>query len=718
MTPVDSTDSAAHSAPALVAPLVRAQTLLERIFEILLYICVALYGFAPQIVSPDMGWHLAQADWMIHHLAFLRHDVFNYPNLNAPLINEYPFYQVVIWCTWQFGETGAAVLCSALLLLLFALFFHAARRINFSRPLLYASLIFTLVLALRRSVLRPELATVLGVVFFMTFLLRHRQAKSWKEFWPLAVAQILWVNSHSGFILGPLIVFGFAAEMMARDFLKTRTVTRALFLPWVPVAAMVGLACLATPYGIPRLLLPFYHQESEIIRAYVTEMQPMALNFNDFFVIIMLLQLGLIALACLLYRGGLCWSFLAVTLLFFRQAFTSERHIALFALLVPGTVLSAAVFGRPLFTPPETPTLPRQLLRATLLIILVLGPILLINGELATDSSLSPITRWYAWKHGQTVMPIIAVEWMKKNNIQGRLIHRSEIGGYLQYNGYNQGQTFSDTGFGKFSEEFIHEIGLSCERPNLLSHYIAQYQPQAAVVASMGYNWPVALRRLNWRCVYYATDGSVWLPPGTRPDLPAVTAESVQRTFLTDLKQKGRPVRVVLFCRQLLALASMGYEELAITQLLEIPADWKHGDIFWETAGKLCFSEPPANAAHVAAIYALAGQPEYQSESLLFRAHYFAAQQKWDRVIELLAPRPRALPNDPAFTLLAEAWIQQGDFKSALTLLRKSHLFDLKNGRRYQLLAECESKIGNPAAASQAREQARFYFPDEFAEKK
>ena len=31
----------------------------------------------------DLGWHVAQGRWMVHHLAIYRHDAFNYPNLES-----------------------------------------------------------------------------------------------------------------------------------------------------------------------------------------------------------------------------------------------------------------------------------------------------------------------------------------------------------------------------------------------------------------------------------------------------------------------------------------------------------------------------------------------------------------------------------------------------------------------------------------------------------
>ncbi|PAW77529.1 MAG: hypothetical protein B9S32_11075 [Verrucomicrobia bacterium Tous-C9LFEB] len=705
--------SGSFSGIALV--LGRAQTVLIHSFEWLLYACVALYGFAPQITAPDLGWHLAQADWMIHHGAFLRQDVFNYPNLHAPLINEYPFYQAVIWLAWRLGEMGAATLCAGLLVLLYALYFRAGRRLHFPTALLGASLFLSVVLSLGRFTVRPELATSLGIVFFLTFLLRHRE-EGWKAFWPLVLGQVLWVNAHSGFILGPALVVGFGIEMTLRAAWSERRFPRGAALHWAKVSALVLGACFFTPYGPVRLWLPFYHQGNELIRAYVTEMQPLVFNPFDFTVIVMLLQLALIALACLRFRGGLSWSFLILALFFFRATFTSERHLAIFALLAPGVALSAIVFEprkRERVATAIPVTVTSSIRPFLVALVLMLGVLLLLNEELRPTSTLSPVARWKDWNQRQTELPLNAVEWMKQQGLNGRLFHRSEFGGWLQYVGYNQGQTYCDTGFGKYSESMIHEIGLASEQPTSLPVLLRRYRPDITIVANMAYNWPYYLRQEGWRCVFYAPDGSVWLPNGAHPELSEVTCESIAQRFVANHEQNGFPSRAFLYYRQLLTLHSMGRgcNKLAFTQLMQLPTLWQSKFLFWEVARKMVTAPPYLSREPLVALYALAEKPENQPASLLFRATVLAQRGEWKAVISLLGPLPRHTANDIGFTLLSEALMETGRVNDAAPLLRENDLFAIANVRRYELLARVEEQLGHADAAAKARDRAKLFGP-------
>ena len=62
----------------------------------------------------------------------------------------------------------------------------------------------------------------------------------------------------------------------------------------------------------------------------------------------------------------------------------------------------------------------------------------------------------------------------------------------MQQEGFTQ--TFSDTGFGKYDEAFIHEVGLVNERPAFVPHYLAAYKPDYVVCSNFCYQWPYYLR--------------------------------------------------------------------------------------------------------------------------------------------------------------------------------------------------------------------------------
>ena len=105
----------------------RLNAKLHRLFLGLLFAVVILNGFHPMLEQVDLGWHIAQGRWMVHHLAFYRTDVFNYPDLGRPVIDEYPLFQIVLYFASCLGWWGPCLLTAFGYSLLVALLLVAGR---------------------------------------------------------------------------------------------------------------------------------------------------------------------------------------------------------------------------------------------------------------------------------------------------------------------------------------------------------------------------------------------------------------------------------------------------------------------------------------------------------------------------------------------------------------------------------------------------------------
>jgi hypothetical protein len=684
----------------------RLRIILAAATALLLVALVAWGGLHPQMAPVDMPWHVAQAEWMMRHGRLLTTEVFSYPRLGAPVVNEYPLYHIVLWTVLRGGEWALSLACFAANGILLGLLFGEAWRTKISPALFgWAAFLATVLLMLRLG-FRPELFTFLCFVFFMVFLLEKRDSTSAWDFWPLPLAQVLWVNSHSGFIIGPALVTAFAGEMWLRAALASRSWAWSTARVWLTVAAMVMLACFANPFGWERLALPFYHQGSEVIKAYVTEMQGLVLAWDNLQVVAMFAQLGILATGILLYRN-VSLAFLAITLLFFGQTLESWRHGATFSLAVLGGLLSARAFGQPWAWMER---LPWRAAEAAMLLVLAPLPLIPLAMVIGDASALSVRARWRDWLDGNTIYPREAVAWMKERRIEGKLLHRSEIGGYLQQQGF-AGLTFADTGFGKYPPEFIREVGLISENPGYLATAIQRYQPAAIVLSSQSYLWLGALRQEGWRCVFYFPTGSVWLPPGSRPDLPGVTLPQIETAWQEWRATHDLPqVKAYAYWR-ILSLLSHGARELAGEELLARADDDLKTNIFWEAAVQAITLSPPLLESHAAQIDRMGAKA---SLSLPYRLTRLAQRQDWDAILALdLTDRPLT-PSDAYLTLVAEALTKTGKPDEALGLLESyAKYFELRNGVRYRLMAMLYERQQQFELAEDAWYRAVYYHPDD-----
>lgn len=681
---------------------------LSRLFVALVFVYVIISSFRPVMDNVDIGWHVAQGRWMVEHFSIYRHDVFSYPNLGRPVLDEYPLFQVVLYAAHALGWWGPCLLTSLVYATLIAILLRAANSLDLAASALVTMSIGLMLLFFQVAVpLRPHMVTYLGVVITGVFLLRHRNATSWTTFWPLALLQIAWANSHSGFVIGPIMVGLFGAEMTLRCLLQDKSLPWRTALVWLGAFLFVLLACLVNPFGYTRFYPPIFQDQLESIRAYVGEMEPLTGAAATLAAIATFAAAFVIILAMIRSRIALSFSFLILAILFHQQALAINKAWSIFGLFVPLVVLSTGAFAtvkssRPLFAWPSV--------LGHFLVVVVTALALWMRLAPSLDSSLQK--QWQEYDHGRSELSIKAAEWMKANSVEGRLFHRCEDGGLLQIVGLNQTMTSSDTGFGKYDEAFIHEVGLTNERPAMVPHYLDAYHPSFIVCSTFCYQWPYYLRLNGWRLIFYTPNSSVWTRPEIRPDLPTVTDDTVTTTFDQDLAAYGRPGDNRLYGRSLIALNSMGLEDFAFAKLKELPADSHHAPWYWEAARFLCFAEPRFSLEHRDALLLEAEQLHDDNLTAEFRAYCRYASSDIDGALHILENIPQEKLGNYSAELLLKIYLDRKR-PEALALARRNASFDLRNGRHWQYLAEAEERAGNRDAAASAWRKAVFYYPDD-----
>jgi tetratricopeptide (TPR) repeat protein len=473
---------------------------------------------------------------------------------------------------------------------------------------------------------------------------------------------------------------------------------------------------------VQRLLLPFYHIDSFVIKAYATEMQPLPWDLSDPFVAMMALGLALVVLGYAVRQGQGSYAFLLLVFLMAHQGMDARRHVALAGFMMPGALLSTAILGTPwpVFAGPGA-----RLVRVVFFTTLLGISLISVQSEFG-----GPAAKWAALEKGHILMPYAACDWMKRPDIalDGKMIHRTEIGGWLQYSGFNHGQTFCDTGFGKFPTAIVHLSGLLADRPGWLPSAIERYKPDIAIIGVMSFDWPEQLRQLGWRLVYYHPSGSVYVRPEFRPDLPAVPDTEVQRIYSEFMQKNGSPGRGLLSMYYLMTLNSMGLKDFAYQGWRNSPHAPRTDRYYWYFPATCFFRTPmPADRKRqdlLDAMYAyaletdgqLSGEPAASSappppvRAGQFRAHYLASQNRWEEALALAQTLPR-LQQDPV--LVAQALLALGRDSEAEALLRDRALFEVGDARRYYLLAAILEKQGKFEDALQPARYAAYFMPDD-----
>ena len=227
----------------------------------------------------DVWWHLRTGQLIQERSEVPRTDWFTYTNATRPWIDVYWLFQVGLALLYRMGGASALVLlkanCGTAVVALSLLARRKGRNAGKAWPIVVAWLP-AVVLLTGRLCERPELLSLLALAGFLTVLGRASERPRW--LWFLPVIQILWVNCHGFFVLGPMVLAAFVAGMVVERYWPPANSTPRPPIKQVLLASGATLvACLVNPYGTKAVTLPLeqFHKlgSTGIYRANIGELK-------------------------------------------------------------------------------------------------------------------------------------------------------------------------------------------------------------------------------------------------------------------------------------------------------------------------------------------------------------------------------------------------------------------------------------------------------------
>lgn len=223
-------------------------------FLFLLVIILITLFYTQQInfVVADLGRHIQNGELFINSLRIPSTNFYSYTNPDFPTVTHHWGSGVIYYSIWQLaGFNGLTILNIGLYLIAFSFIFFLSYRLN-GLPLTLLLSLFALPLLTSRPEIRPEVFSYVFISFYIWFLYRFKSGLT--KAWPLAllsIIQLLWVNLHLFFVMGPFLIGVFLLDQFIND--KNRSKIKALI--YVLIASIV--ACLVNPFGFKGLLEPF-----------------------------------------------------------------------------------------------------------------------------------------------------------------------------------------------------------------------------------------------------------------------------------------------------------------------------------------------------------------------------------------------------------------------------------------------------------------------------
>jgi tetratricopeptide (TPR) repeat protein len=213
-----------------------------------------------ELYDADVWWHLAGGRWILEHHRAPGLDPFSFGSADRVWVDLNWLFQVVLAVLYDRGGLAAVILLAAAAATAALAVGASARGRSWPVALGVLAWIPALVLMSSRFRPRPEVFTLLYLAGFLGVLWRAERRPA--LLWVLVPLQILWVNTHGLFVLGPLLLGFYALDKVATWAWRLRRGGPAAPVPaagWkhlAGAAAVVVFACLANPYFLDGALFP------------------------------------------------------------------------------------------------------------------------------------------------------------------------------------------------------------------------------------------------------------------------------------------------------------------------------------------------------------------------------------------------------------------------------------------------------------------------------
>ncbi|MEE3331984.1 MAG: hypothetical protein VX246_14055 [Myxococcota bacterium] len=421
------------------------QPLALRIAEhpvLILSAVIALAGLASLVLlapirNGDFAWHLALGRWMATTGTIPTLEPFTYTAYGAPMVAHEWLSQ---WIYWQIAEEAGVATLRAAHAVGAALFvggvFVGLRRAAVSPALALLGCVILVAAAIDRFQVRPHIVNLCFGLGLYVCAFVERPQLSRGQIAAFAAAVAVWANAHSGAVLFPALLLGYALfdaidrQILRRDAFEPRALGGGDPKRVWQLAAACSLALLATPNHIR--LLPYLLKSGPVNAEFSLEwlsilriaQQP---GFEISLVAWSLTLLGALTATGVVFREGRRLAPAAVALACALAPLQSVRFIWL---VFAPVIFALSEFSR--FASKQTPATRTRLSIATSVLACLAIPWLTWPTE-GLAARLSGLSR--AGAFAANAFPVrsahLLSEFLADGPLQGRLFARAEWGGYL-----------------------------------------------------------------------------------------------------------------------------------------------------------------------------------------------------------------------------------------------------------------------------------------------
>ncbi|MBM3251515.1 MAG: hypothetical protein FJZ11_01860, partial [Candidatus Omnitrophica bacterium] len=486
----------------------------------------------------DIWLHLRTGEWIFANNAIPHQDIYSFVYFGNKWLDHEWLFQVITYCFFAAsGFPGLLLMQTIVSVIVFLIFLFIGYR---TKEYLISLVPLLLCLYLFRiRFMRPEIFSLLFLAVYLLIIDRYLHSK-WFPF-VLIPVQILWVNMHGFFFIGPLLIL----LLVIGDFIKSKI---KLPLDWnashklddhtrkklICLFLYLILACLVNPYFWEGALYPLkiffsLSGESKVFFKDIVELRPpitiergmfakiAASNYLIHYIILVIISL----LSFRLNKKNTDIFHIVIWVFFFILATISIRNVAFFGFIA--YFIFSQNMRESFSLPPKTSLLPSEKVRYVLKWLLTIFIIMF----LLTDVARFLNARFFIFDNyefsrqfgGSTkfIFPEKAVDFILANKIKGNIYNEFNSGAYLIGRCSPGIKVFIDGRTEAYDVNFYKEYARIMDGDTaLLEEKLKKYDLKVALLNSALSEVPAAVlnyfyNHADWKLVFFDEFGLVFL---------------------------------------------------------------------------------------------------------------------------------------------------------------------------------------------------------------
>jgi tetratricopeptide (TPR) repeat protein len=224
---------------------------------VLLTIAAAFLLGCQELFDSDVWWHVRAGQWIWEHRRVPALDPFTFASADRTWVDLHWLFQLMLAGAHRLGGVPGMIIVASAACAGVVLLGLTSRNRDWPMVVVAGCWLPAVAAMSARFDPRPEVLSLLGIAAFLALLFRSERRPA--LLWILPLIQVIWVNAHALFVLGPIILGAYWAERASRALLPARPDLQLGRRSWLHLggATFATLAaCLVNPYGLRGALFP------------------------------------------------------------------------------------------------------------------------------------------------------------------------------------------------------------------------------------------------------------------------------------------------------------------------------------------------------------------------------------------------------------------------------------------------------------------------------